>query len=266
MHFFAVFLFLSLGVMGVTMPGERGYRAVREGRPLIAGLVGVALAWLVNLNMWTSWGITNLRHGWAGVTLTGLALGGTALFTHAILNFFAGLHRKSDDQAEEIEQEELDLEPETRSPPPAEGVLGQLVVGLLQRRFDPLVLRRVPLDEGHGEAEVDVRRPDVGRTAGTGIEDEKAGDESPDQDGVVGGKADGAQEEGGLAKDGVRKTRVVLADMETVTSQLHPPGTGRRRPRPAARRACRATPGPGRPAGRDRCSSCRGRRHDHRLG
>ncbi len=107
MHFFAVFLFFSLGVMGLTMLGERGYRKLREGRAFMACGWGVGLAWLANLNMWASWGITNLRYEWVGVTLTGIAIGGTALFAHAILGFFAGLHRKLDDQAEQLERGEL---------------------------------------------------------------------------------------------------------------------------------------------------------------
>jgi len=107
MHFFAVFLFFALAVMGLGMLGERLYQRLREGRILLTLAWGVALAWLANLNMWTSWGISTLRYGWVGVTITGLALGGTALFVHAILGFFAGLHRKFDDQAEQLERTEL---------------------------------------------------------------------------------------------------------------------------------------------------------------
>jgi hypothetical protein len=107
MRFFALFVFLSLGVMGLTMLGERGYRRLREGRAFMAGAWGAGLAWLANVNMWTSWDIGHLRYPWVGVTLTGLALGGTALFVHAILGFFAGLHRKLDDQAEQIEAHDL---------------------------------------------------------------------------------------------------------------------------------------------------------------
>lgn len=107
MHFFGLFLLFAFGVMGLTMLGERAYRRLREGRAFAAGAWGVALAWLANLDMWTGWHVTGLRYGWVGVTLTGLALGGTALFLHAILGFFAGLHRKLDDQAEQLEKTEL---------------------------------------------------------------------------------------------------------------------------------------------------------------
>lgn len=106
MHYFAVFLFFSFGVMALTMLGERGYYRLREGRPFMAGAWGVALAWLANFNMWLGWHISNLRYGWVGVTLTGVALGGAALVAHAVYGFFAGLHRKFDDQAEQLERSE----------------------------------------------------------------------------------------------------------------------------------------------------------------
>jgi hypothetical protein len=108
-HFFALFLFFSFGVMGLTMLGERAYHRVREGRAAVALAWGVALAWLANLNLWTGWSISSLRYGWVGVTLTGLAVGGSALLLHAILGFFAGLHRKFDDQAAELERSQGDL-------------------------------------------------------------------------------------------------------------------------------------------------------------
>jgi hypothetical protein len=107
MHYFAALFFLSLGVMALMMLGERFYRVLRESRTFLAGAWGVGLAWLANFNMWTGWHITDLRYGWVGVTLTGLALGGVALVMHAVLGFFAGLHRKFDDQAETIERSEL---------------------------------------------------------------------------------------------------------------------------------------------------------------
>jgi hypothetical protein len=107
MHFFAVFLFLSFGVMALTMLGERGYVRLREGRPFLAGAWGIALAWLANFNMWTGWNVGHLRYAWVGVTLTGLAVGGASLVTHNLVSFFAGLHRKFNDQAEQIEQTEL---------------------------------------------------------------------------------------------------------------------------------------------------------------
>ena len=107
MHFLAVFLFVAFGVMALTALGGRFHRRLREFRPLLAGAWGVGLAWLANLNMWSGWSVGNLRYGWVGVTLTGVALGGAGLLLYALYAFFVGLFRKFDDQAEQIEKTEL---------------------------------------------------------------------------------------------------------------------------------------------------------------
>jgi hypothetical protein len=107
MTFFAVFLFAAFGVVGLTMLGGRGYRRFREGRVIAAIFWGVGLAWLANLNMWTSWHVANLRYAWVGVTITGLALAGSALALHAGIGSISSLHRKLDDEAEQIERSEL---------------------------------------------------------------------------------------------------------------------------------------------------------------
>ena len=104
-HYLAVFLFVSFGVVALTMLGERLYGALREMRAFTAAGWGVALAWLANLNMWLGWGIPHLRYAWVGITLTGIALGGTALLTYALFGFFFGLRRKLDDEAEQLEFE-----------------------------------------------------------------------------------------------------------------------------------------------------------------
>lgn len=106
MHFFAAFLFLALGVMALTMLGERAYRLSREVRAFVAAGWGIGLAWLANFDMWAGWAIPHLRYRWVGVTLSGLALGGTALLTYAVFGFFFGLRRKLDDQAELLERPE----------------------------------------------------------------------------------------------------------------------------------------------------------------
>ena len=107
MHFFALLLFIALGVVALTHLGERGYRRMREGRAFVAAGWGVGLAWLANINLWIGWGIAHLRYAWVGVTLTGVAIGGMALMLSAILGFFVGLYRKFDDQAELIEHEAI---------------------------------------------------------------------------------------------------------------------------------------------------------------
>jgi hypothetical protein len=107
MRFLALFVFLSLGVTALTMLGERASRRLREVRPFLAMAWGVALAWLANVNMWAGWHIADLRYNWVGVTLTGVAIGGTAVLLYALWGFFAGLYRKFDDEAEQIERREL---------------------------------------------------------------------------------------------------------------------------------------------------------------
>jgi hypothetical protein len=107
MTFFAVFLFAAFAVVGLTMLAGRGYRRFREARVVAAIFWGVGLAWLANLNMWTSWHISDLRYAWVGVTITGLALAGTALALHAAVGSVSGLHRKLEDEAEQIERTEL---------------------------------------------------------------------------------------------------------------------------------------------------------------
>jgi hypothetical protein len=113
MHFFAILLFMSFGVIALTAVSERagGIAHVpwkrREARPVLAGGWGVGLAWLANFNMWSGWAIGHLRYAWVGVTLTGVALAGTALLAYAVFGFFAGLNRKFNDQAEQIEKSEL---------------------------------------------------------------------------------------------------------------------------------------------------------------
>lgn len=109
MYFFAVFLFFTLGIMVLTsLVGERRLlRRLPEARALVAGGLGVGLAWLANFDMWTGWHITGLRWPWVGVTLTGLALGGTALLFWSVAAFFTGHYRKAEDEAERIERTEL---------------------------------------------------------------------------------------------------------------------------------------------------------------
>ncbi|MCU1493276.1 MAG: hypothetical protein JWO62_1040 [Acidimicrobiaceae bacterium] len=107
MTFFAVFLFVAFAVVALTSLGSRVFRRYGEIRTGTAIFWGVSLAWLANLNMWTSWHITNLRYGWVGVTLTGIALAGTALVLHAAAGTMSSLYRKLEDEAEQIERTEL---------------------------------------------------------------------------------------------------------------------------------------------------------------
>lgn len=107
MTFFAVFLFFSFAVVALTMLGARSYRRLHELRTFASIFWGVSLAWLANLNMWSAWHIGGLRYGWVGVTLTGIGIAGTALVLHAVTAGLSSLHRKLDDEADQIESAEI---------------------------------------------------------------------------------------------------------------------------------------------------------------
>jgi hypothetical protein len=112
MHTFGVLFFFSLGVMAITMWGDRIYERLRQSKlrweiwPLVAVLVGVGLAFASGFDMWAQWGV-HIRTLWLGEALTGAALGGTAVALRSIVGFFLSLHRKFEDQAEVVERQEL---------------------------------------------------------------------------------------------------------------------------------------------------------------
>jgi hypothetical protein len=103
METFAVMAFFGLGLAVLVMVGHRYVTFAREGWALVAIAFGVGLAWLADLNMWREWGL-HVREPWIGVTLTGLALAGTAYFWTEILGFFHGLERKYNDEAAALEK------------------------------------------------------------------------------------------------------------------------------------------------------------------
>lgn len=107
MTFFAVFLFVAFAVVALTSLGTRAYRRYGEIRTAAAIFWGISLAWLADLDMWSSWHIAGLRYAWVGVTLTGIALAGASLVLHAVIGAIAGLRRKLEDEAESIENSEL---------------------------------------------------------------------------------------------------------------------------------------------------------------
>jgi hypothetical protein len=108
MYVFGIAIMLGLGVMCVARWVERPLQRLGERLSLSlyalmeVGL-GVGLAWAVNFNLWSLWGI-NMRADWIAVTLTGLAIGGIAQFFTEVLALFSGFGRKLNDEAETIER------------------------------------------------------------------------------------------------------------------------------------------------------------------
>lgn len=107
MHFFGLVLLFGLGIYALSLLGQRAYSRIRELKPLVQLVLGVALAWIANINLWTGFSISHLRADWIGVTITGLALGGIAFFFDAVVGFVAGLERKVEDQAAQLEHGDL---------------------------------------------------------------------------------------------------------------------------------------------------------------
>jgi hypothetical protein len=105
MYAFAVMVLLGLAVLAVAKIADRYLSLAAEAWALTMLGLGVGAAWLVNFNLFATWGLA-ARNTAIGVTLTGLAIGGVAYFWREILDFLGGLYRKYTDQAASIEKSE----------------------------------------------------------------------------------------------------------------------------------------------------------------
>ena len=105
MYAFAVMVLLGLGVLAVAKIADRYLSMAAEAWAFVLLGLGVGAAWLVNFNLFATWGL-GVRNAAIGVTLTGLAIGGVAYFWRDILDFFGGLYRKYTDQAASLEKSE----------------------------------------------------------------------------------------------------------------------------------------------------------------
>ncbi len=103
MSVFAIAMLLGLGIAASVVAFDRARPVARAVWAVLAVLGGIGLAWAANFNLWSLWHVP-VREGWIGITLTGVALGGIAYGFHELLGFFAGLHRKHDDEAAVLEQ------------------------------------------------------------------------------------------------------------------------------------------------------------------
>jgi len=105
MYAFAVVALLGLAVLAVAKLADRYLSLAAEAWAFIMLGLGVGAAWLVNFNLFATWGLT-VRNAAIGVTLTGLAIGGVAYFWREVLDFFGGLYRKYTNQAASLEKSE----------------------------------------------------------------------------------------------------------------------------------------------------------------
>jgi hypothetical protein len=105
MYAFAIMALLGLAVLAVSGIARRYISLASEFWAFVLVALGVGAAWLINLNLFSVWGIAT-RSSAIGVTLTGLIISGAAYFWHEILAFFGGLSRKFTDEAVTLEKSE----------------------------------------------------------------------------------------------------------------------------------------------------------------
>ena len=103
MYVFGMMALLGLAVLAVTKIASRYVSLAAEIWAFVAVALGVGAAWLIDLNLFTAWGIP-VRNSEIAVTVTGILLGGVAYFWKEILAFFAGLSRTFSDEAETLEK------------------------------------------------------------------------------------------------------------------------------------------------------------------
>lgn len=104
MYVFAIALMLGLGAFALAACAERYVSMLRELWAVTLVVMGVALAWLVDFDVFRLWGM-DTRADWIGVTLTGLMIGGLAFAVRGGAALVSALTRKVGDEAETIEKE-----------------------------------------------------------------------------------------------------------------------------------------------------------------
>jgi hypothetical protein len=95
MHALAVLLFFSAAVMALGLSLETFIHLKGRHRYLTMTVMGIGLAWLAGFNMWAPWHIS-LRYDWVGITLTGAALGATAIAFHELIKAMGRYHKTED--------------------------------------------------------------------------------------------------------------------------------------------------------------------------
>jgi hypothetical protein len=104
MYVFGLMALLGLAVLGVSGIVNRYLSLASEAWAFMLVALGVGAAWLINLNLFTAWGIP-VRNTAIAVTVTGLMIGGFGYFWREILGIFRGITRKVTDQAATIEKD-----------------------------------------------------------------------------------------------------------------------------------------------------------------
>lgn len=105
MYAFGMVALLGLAVLVVAKIANRYLRLFPGAWEFALVALGVGMAWLVNLNLFSVWSIP-VRNSEIAVTVTGILVAGFGYLWREILDVFAGLYRKYNDQARTIEKAE----------------------------------------------------------------------------------------------------------------------------------------------------------------
>jgi hypothetical protein len=106
MYVFALALLFGLGILAIERFVDRWLTKVPEVWAVLGVARGIALAWIVDFDIFRDWGL-NGRAGWLAVTMTGVILGGIADFWHFALGLFSAIMSKVRGEAQTMEQGQL---------------------------------------------------------------------------------------------------------------------------------------------------------------
>ncbi|MGW7534926.1 hypothetical protein [Amycolatopsis sp. NPDC054798] len=103
MQAFGMLVMLGLGIVALSAVAARWLTLARELWAVAFVVLGIAIAWIADFDLFGAWGIAVRSHG-LGIVFTGLAVAGAAYFWREILLYFEGLSRKHTDEAQTIER------------------------------------------------------------------------------------------------------------------------------------------------------------------
>ena len=105
MYVFATALMLGLAVAALARVAERFLVRVPEIRAGLMLVLGIAIAWIGDFNVFALWSMP-LRASWMEIGATGLILGGLGVAWYEFIGYFGGLMRKVQDEALTMEKTE----------------------------------------------------------------------------------------------------------------------------------------------------------------